>query len=94
MNWYYVEEGQQAGPVTQAEFDALVRSGKIRADTLVWREGMAAWQAYRETKSNGCQSGRPSPWMYSPPFNSPDLRRYRSSSSEKTPRSSPRRRTR
>ena len=48
MNWYYVEAGRQAGPVDEAGLSALVASGKIRADTLVWREGMANWQAYHE----------------------------------------------
>jgi len=48
MNWYYADEGKQIGPVTQEQFDELVRSGKIQADTLVWREGMAAWVAYRD----------------------------------------------
>ncbi len=46
MNWYYVEQGQQAGPVDDARLDELRRSGKIQADTLVWREGMANWAPY------------------------------------------------
>ena len=41
MNWYYVDGGQQAGPVSDPELAALVQSGKVQADTLVWREGMA-----------------------------------------------------
>ena len=48
MNWYYVEDGRQAGPVDEAGLNALVASGKIRPETLVWREGMANWQPYRE----------------------------------------------
>jgi uncharacterized RDD family membrane protein YckC len=44
MNWYYVEAGRQAGPVTEAEFSNLVSIGRIQPDTLVWREGMANWQ--------------------------------------------------
>src|SRR3954452_10134980 len=44
MEWYYVEAGKQAGPVTEADLDKLVSSGRIRADTLVWREGMPNWQ--------------------------------------------------
>jgi uncharacterized RDD family membrane protein YckC len=48
MNWYYVDQGQQTGPVNDAQFEELVRSGKILPDTLVWREGMAAWQPFRE----------------------------------------------
>ena len=48
MNWYYVDAGQQAGPVDDAQLQALVTAGKILPDTLVWKEGMANWQAYRE----------------------------------------------
>ena len=50
MNWYYVEAGQQAGPVNDTELDGLVDRGKVLADTLVWREGMANWQPYREVR--------------------------------------------
>src|SRR2546422_7265195 len=46
MNWFYVEAGQQAGPVDDAQLEELRRSGKIQSDTLVWREGMANWQPY------------------------------------------------
>jgi uncharacterized RDD family membrane protein YckC len=48
MNWYYACRGKQAGPVTQEQFDELLGSGKIQADTLVWREGMTDWAPYRE----------------------------------------------
>lgn len=46
MQWYYAIDGQRHGPVTQADFDQLVNSGQIKADTLVWREGMANWLSY------------------------------------------------
>ena len=46
MKWYYVENGQQAGPVEATEFAQLVRLGKLRADTLVWREGLANWEPF------------------------------------------------
>jgi uncharacterized RDD family membrane protein YckC len=46
MNWYYANAGQQVGPVSESDFDGLVRAGTVKADTLVWREGMANWQAY------------------------------------------------
>ncbi len=48
MNWYYVDAGQQAGPVDDAALEALVRSGKVQPDTLVWHEGLANWQPYRQ----------------------------------------------
>ncbi len=46
MKWFYVENGQQAGPVEEAQLGELIQSGKLRADTLVWHEGMAAWQPF------------------------------------------------
>lgn len=52
MKWYYVENGQQAGPVEETEFPQLVRIGKLRADTLVWREGMANWEAFNKACPN------------------------------------------
>lgn len=42
--WYYAEEGQQRGPVMDTDLEALRREGKINSETLVWREGMDAWQ--------------------------------------------------
>jgi uncharacterized RDD family membrane protein YckC len=53
MNWYYAEQGKQAGPVNEEQFDEMVRVGKIQPDTLIWREGMAAWTSYREVKGGG-----------------------------------------
>jgi hypothetical protein len=47
MNWYYVEGGQQAGPVEDAQFRQLVTEGRIRGETLVWREGMPEWLPYQ-----------------------------------------------
>ena len=46
MPWYYVEAGAQKGPLDDDKFLELVASGAIRADTLVWREGMKDWQTY------------------------------------------------
>lgn len=55
MNWFYVDAGQQAGPVPDDQLDELVRSGKVRRDTLVWREGMPNWQAYSQARPDGVQ---------------------------------------
>ncbi len=53
MNWFYVEGGQQRGPITQEEFDRLSAIGVIVGDTLVWREGMAAWQPWSALRPVG-----------------------------------------
>jgi uncharacterized RDD family membrane protein YckC len=57
MNWYYVEQGQQAGPLSDEQFDEMVRAGKIQPDTLVWREGMAGWMPCRDVKAGAAVSG-------------------------------------
>lgn len=41
--WYFVENGAQAGPVSAAELQQKVASGQITPDTLVWKDGMADW---------------------------------------------------
>ncbi|MGA3186519.1 MAG: RDD family protein [Bryobacteraceae bacterium] len=46
MKWYYADAGRQVGPVEDAQLDDLLRSGAVRDDTLVWREGMANWQPH------------------------------------------------
>ena len=56
MNWYYAKDGQQAGPVEEAQLEELARTGQIRPETLVWREGMANWQPYSEAKPEVAQA--------------------------------------
>jgi len=46
MDWYYALNGEQAGPVSEAELTRLVRAGVITPATLVWHGGMADWQPY------------------------------------------------
>jgi len=46
MKWFYADAGRQVGPVEDAQLDELVRSGAVRDDTLVWREGMSNWQPH------------------------------------------------
>jgi len=43
--WYYMKNGAQTGPISTDELKALIASGAVKADTLVWREGLAAWAA-------------------------------------------------
>ena len=43
--WHYMKNGAQAGPVSTDELKALLASGTIKADTLVWREGLPGWVA-------------------------------------------------
>ena len=44
-SWHYMKNGAQTGPATTDEINALLSSGAIKGDTLVWREGLASWVA-------------------------------------------------
>jgi GYF domain 2 len=43
-SWFYSSQGQQEGPYPEAQLHDLVIRGIVRADTLVWTEGMSGWQ--------------------------------------------------
>jgi GYF domain 2 len=43
-DWFFASQGQQKGPYTEAELREFIARGTVRADTLVWKQGMAAWQ--------------------------------------------------
>lgn len=45
MSWYYAVNGQQAGPVEDAELQSMAMAGTVNASTLVWRAGMETWAA-------------------------------------------------
>ena len=57
MNWYYVDDGKQAGPVDEAQLTELRNKGTVQPDTLVWREGMANWQPYSQVFASGSAGG-------------------------------------
>ena len=44
MKWYYAAGGNQVGPIDETELNRLVTMGTVRADTLVWHDGLASWQ--------------------------------------------------
>lgn len=43
-SWHYAWQGKSEGPVSPVALQDLIRAGRVRADTLVWREGMANWE--------------------------------------------------
>ena len=43
-SWFYANGGQQQGPLPEAHFRDLIARGIIRADTLIWTDGMSGWQ--------------------------------------------------
>jgi len=59
MNWYYALGDQRQGPLTEAEFEALIASGTIHENTLVWKDGMANWAPLKEVRPAGASAAPP-----------------------------------
>src|SRR5262252_7475777 len=51
--WYYIEDGQQRGPVMDTDLESLQRDGKINSETMLWRDGMANWQPLSQIQTGG-----------------------------------------
>jgi uncharacterized RDD family membrane protein YckC len=51
MNWFYAQDGQQKGPISEADLGDLSRTGVVSAETLVWHSGMAEWRPFREASA-------------------------------------------
>ena len=60
-SWYCAYQGQQQGPYTDAQFRDLITSGMVRADMLVWTDGMASWQKAGDIPGL-FRGGGPQPW--------------------------------
>lgn len=43
--WFYGKDGQRGGPVELAQLQAMAQRGELKPEDLVWRAGMADWQA-------------------------------------------------
>jgi hypothetical protein len=43
-SWFFASEGKQQGPYPEVQFREFIARGMVRADTLVWTEGMSGWQ--------------------------------------------------
>lgn len=50
MEWYYSENNQQKGPVSEAALSELASAGVVQDSTLVWHSGLTEWQPYRTVR--------------------------------------------
>ncbi len=77
MDWYYSQNSQQAGPVSQEELAELFRNGTVNPTDLVWNETMAEWTpigkvaafatAAQPVSEPALSSSLPSPFQDTPP---------------------------
>jgi uncharacterized RDD family membrane protein YckC len=63
MNLYYADGEQQIGPIGKIELQALIKTKKVNARTLVWHSGMESWQelgVYIRNRAGKGAQNRPS----------------------------------
>lgn len=47
--WFYEEDGQRAGPVSESEIAQLIKATKISYGTPVWKKGFPDWLVIEKT---------------------------------------------
>lgn len=77
MKWYYNDGSSQQGPFDEAQFNALIKGGLIKADTYVWKEGSESWVLANVSDFASYFAPQPPPFRPNPfvaqppPFGSP-----------------------
>jgi hypothetical protein len=59
-DFYIHKDGAQYGPYQRSLFESLIFEGRVGADDMYWRPGLAEWEAvsaYKLTKANGGKGG-------------------------------------
>ena len=44
MEWYYEQNGQEQGPVSEQRIQGLIKTGVVQKTTKVWNSTMQNWQ--------------------------------------------------
>ena len=50
VQYFYAQNGQQAGPVSFEQLKALFANRTINKDSLVWKQGMDSWVALKDVE--------------------------------------------
>jgi hypothetical protein len=64
--WYLARDGQQYGPVTDAELSKIIELGHLKPTDLVWRQGMDDWAPAESTLDLRPKSAPPPPRVEAP----------------------------
>ena len=49
-SWFYEQNGQRLGPVAESTLISLIKGAMLSRESLVWRDGLAAWVRLSETE--------------------------------------------
>ncbi len=45
-NWFYVQDGNRVGPVSEEQLKTLYQAGAIEGESLIWQKGLKEWVKY------------------------------------------------
>ena len=48
--WFYTQNGENFGPISEADLDARIAAGQLAPSVNVWREGMANWMPFDQVR--------------------------------------------
>lgn len=71
--WYYLDHGEQRGPISIDELKRRAAAGRFTPEDLVWREGLAEWTAAKHVPELVGGSAQPQPMGASPTLPSPGM---------------------
>lgn len=66
--YFVYANGQQTGPFNINQLATMVQSGQLTLDTYVWKQGMAQWDAAKNTELVGLFNNQPQTVPPPPPF--------------------------
>ncbi|MFO1460213.1 MAG: GYF domain-containing protein [Verrucomicrobiota bacterium] len=61
IQWYYADHGEQRGPFSGPEWEAMIASGTVTGATLVWNAGLAGWVAWESLATPPVSTPEPPP---------------------------------
>jgi hypothetical protein len=59
IEWYLARDGQQYGPLSEAELAKFIELGHLRPDDLLWRDGFADWRPAAHVFPSKATPGKP-----------------------------------
>lgn len=66
--YFVYANGQQVGPFNMNQLATMVQSGQLTPDSYVWKQGMAQWDAAKNTELAGLFNNQPPVAPPPPPF--------------------------
>lgn len=48
ISWYYVENNERVGPISEETLEELVRNGNLGEDSFVWKKGFDDWKKIKD----------------------------------------------